>query len=531
MTKERYQLEKTIVEETKLSLPETQKITKALYQTITEEMSKGGKVVVPQLGTFTVNKIRSRPVYNLRDPKRKLLILEKLSPTFRSSHVIRRKIREANPIEVPHPPSSKTTGDARAKVPKGAIPIPIKVTKLSPLPQAREPVTRFLLDSDKDPASRLLRSALKEARKNGGQGLEFSPVGEDLAIYAIKNKIPSTIGAIPSQWKKKFFLFAQHLADLKEKDLFKKVGRFRLALSPSSEPLEGKIIFFPAKSAGELKVNFIFQSLEEIPLLEKFIGPHLPRFRQALEGNGLVVLLNEKTAPARPFSYSILNDPTGVGKKLSLEEEILQLLPDVIQVSFEENPDLEWGGALESAHIYNPKSLLIAPATEVMEILKSEANQRLVLGEFPGNNTLSFLKMFPHLQTAPEHALVNLKAIAKVKPHPRLCPYCRQKYTPSPRERFSLERILSPLRVRNISLWQAKGCSHCDNTGSQGETFLTELLFPSRALKEMSLDEASPFVLSRQAEKEGFITLPQDAILKANQGLISFETLRNEVLV
>ena len=74
---------------------------------------------------------------------------------------------------------------------------------------------------------------------------------------------------------------------------------------------------------------------------------------------------------------------------------------------------------------------------------------------------------------------------------------------------------------------EPKGCSHCSGTGYQGRVAIFEVAQMDDALSQAVLQNASLQQLHQIARKQGFITLQEDGILKARNGITSLtEVLR-----
>jgi type IV pilus assembly protein PilB len=68
-----------------------------------------------------------------------------------------------------------------------------------------------------------------------------------------------------------------------------------------------------------------------------------------------------------------------------------------------------------------------------------------------------------------------------------------------------------------------EGCNECQGKGYKGRVGLYEVLAFSDTLKKSILDGTPSFELNKMAQKEGMVTLEQDGLIKAAQGLTSLE--------
>jgi type II secretory ATPase GspE/PulE/Tfp pilus assembly ATPase PilB-like protein len=76
-------------------------------------------------------------------------------------------------------------------------------------------------------------------------------------------------------------------------------------------------------------------------------------------------------------------------------------------------------------------------------------------------------------------------------------------------------------KLKNPKFFQPVWCEHCDNSWYKGRVWLYEVLNMTDGVKEMVLAWESAFNINKQAIKDGMISLEQDGIIKALNGLTS----------
>lgn len=78
-------------------------------------------------------------------------------------------------------------------------------------------------------------------------------------------------------------------------------------------------------------------------------------------------------------------------------------------------------------------------------------------------------------------------------------------------------------KLKNPFFYEPVGCDKCDNTGYAWRVWLYEVLEITPWVKEMVLSGASAYNINKQAIKDWMISLEQDGIMKALNGLTSLE--------
>ena len=95
------------------------------------------------------------------------------------------------------------------------------------------------------------------------------------------------------------------------------------------------------------------------------------------------------------------------------------------------------------------------------------------------------------------------------------------KLTPEQRKDFTWKK---PFKV-----YRAVGCKFCGNKGTKGRVALYEMLAMTPELEEIINKDLSETKIKGEAQRQGMITMRQDGIFKALQGLISFEEMLRAV--
>ncbi|HOE79015.1 MAG TPA: ATPase, T2SS/T4P/T4SS family [Smithellaceae bacterium] len=109
-----------------------------------------------------------------------------------------------------------------------------------------------------------------------------------------------------------------------------------------------------------------------------------------------------------------------------------------------------------------------------------------------------------------------------------LCEKCKEAYNPTQEEFDRIVESYGPeyFKQQKISyskdlrLYRPKGCEACDKTGYRGRIGIHELLLNSEEIKKRSIERRESIEVIRNiAMSEGMLTLYQDGILKAFQGV------------
>ena len=77
-------------------------------------------------------------------------------------------------------------------------------------------------------------------------------------------------------------------------------------------------------------------------------------------------------------------------------------------------------------------------------------------------------------------------------------------------------------------MYKSKGCKECRNKGIAGRIAIFEILEMTRELADIIAAGAGENKIVEEAKRQGMVTLRQDGLLKATQGLVAIEEVLRE---
>lgn len=106
----------------------------------------------------------------------------------------------------------------------------------------------------------------------------------------------------------------------------------------------------------------------------------------------------------------------------------------------------------------------------------------------------------------------------------RVCPHCAQNHPLTPDE---VRRLgYNPTEVRNLSFRRGSGCAECNFLGYRGRVGVFEVLILNEPVRDALIHRKTSFEIRRIcSESTGMVSLLEDGIAKASQGLTSFEEI------
>ncbi|VAX34353.1 Type IV fimbrial assembly, ATPase PilB [hydrothermal vent metagenome] len=156
----------------------------------------------------------------------------------------------------------------------------------------------------------------------------------------------------------------------------------------------------------------------------------------------------------------------------------------------------------------------------VVSALHASLSKTLVLGRFLCNDTIGAISLIMDMDVPPFMFFSSLTAILGQRLIRRLCQECIEDYDPPAGLAEEIQVLTGTQRPR---LFRSRGCPACGLTGYNHRIALFELLVPSKELREAILAKVEPSDLKEVAGKQQYHTFRQDGLIKAAEGLTSYE--------
>jgi len=314
-------------------------------------------------------------------------------------------------------------------------------------------------------------------------------------------------------------------------------GRFTIKLS-DEEKIDVRVSFLPT-AYGESVVMRILESgvtgldLEAMGMLPQALS--LLK-KEIAKPNGLVLTTGPTGSGKTTTLYAVLKKINKPGTKIiTLEDPIEYHLPDINQSQVDEKKGYTFAKALRSVLRQDPDIIMIGEVRdlETAEIaIQASLTGHLVLSTLHTNDSAGVIPRLLDLGVKPFLLTPAINAIMAQRLARRLCPHCRQIKTLSADEAGEVKKILAVISPKaNINIpvelpvfYQAgSGCDQCHGLGYKGRVGLFEIFSLSDDLKQLISDNVPAFKILERAMADGMVTMLQDGVLKAMDGVTSLE--------
>ena len=247
------------------------------------------------------------------------------------------------------------------------------------------------------------------------------------------------------------------------------------------------------------------------------------------------------TALQTPFGVILVTGPTGSGKTTTLygalnelrsvtekvitvEDPVEYRMNLIQQVQVNPKVGLSFADALRSILRQDPDKIMIGEIRdhETLEIaIKAALTGHLVISTLHTNDAISAIPRMVDMGIEPyliSGAVVAIQAQRLVR---KICVHCSED-AKLPNSLLEEYKNYIP---DHPTFKEGKGCRECSGTGYQGREMICEVLPISEELSSMIAKESSKTDMMEQAIKDGFQNMFSNGILKAAQGVTTFDEI------
>ena len=258
-----------------------------------------------------------------------------------------------------------------------------------------------------------------------------------------------------------------------------------------------------------------------------FRGPAVDAFERTLRMPQGIVLVTGPTGSGKTTTlYAALETLNTPEKKiLTVEDPVEYQLEGVNQIPVHPQIGLSFAAALRSILRQDPDVIMVGEMRD-LETAKIAVQSALtghkVLSTLHTNDAASSVTRL--LDMGIEDYLVSstVNGVVAQRLVRTLCEHCRQPHE-APEALVDELGLLRLARGAPVALYQPGRCAQCDYTGYRGRTAIVELLVMTERLRRAVLDHGDASALRRVAIEEGTVSMRDDGLAKAIQGVTSVE--------
>ena len=260
-------------------------------------------------------------------------------------------------------------------------------------------------------------------------------------------------------------------------------------------------------------------------------------------------------ALAKPSGMVLTTGPTGSGKTTTLYAFLTRVNNPNVKIVTLENPveyrlegisqteigddegGLKFADGLRAIVRQDPDIIMVGEIrdSETAEVaIQAALTGHVVFSTLHTNDAAGAIPRMLHLEVKPTLIAPSINLIIAQRLVRKLCEHCKEKYRPAEETIKKIKNLVAhmpedlkeeiPEKIE--SLYRSRGCSKCNFIGYSGRIGIFEMFPITPAIEQSILKTTSTSEILRIAIQEGMITMKQDGIIKALNGITSLEEVR-----
>jgi general secretion pathway protein E len=387
---------------------------------------------------------------------------------------------------------------------------------------------RDLLEADDEaPIIRLVNSLFYQAAKERASDIHVEPFEQELLIRFRVDGILYDAVTPPRAIQPLLISRIKIMAGLNiaEKRL-PQDGRIRLKIA--GKDIDMRVSVIPTAFGERVVLRLLDRSsallgLEELGLS----GRNLDVVNRLIyQSHGIVLVTGPTGAGKTTTLYAALSKINSSEKNiLTIEDPIEYQLRGIGQMQVHPKIDLTFAAGLRSILRQDPDVIMIGEIrdAETAEIaIQAALTGHLVFSTLHTNDSFGAVSRLLDMGVEPFLVSSSLLGVMAQRLVRRVCPQCRQAYTPD--ESKMGEIGLTPEYVSGRPFYRTgAGCDACQHKGYRGRVGIHELLVISDLLRPLVMERADAATIRHAATTHDMATLRDDGAEKVLAGLTTVE--------
>ncbi len=391
------------------------------------------------------------------------------------------------------------------------------------------------------PVIKIVADTFREAVLSGASDIHIEPQQDHLRIRFRNNGDLHQTASLPLALAQPIISRVKVISSLKiDENRIPQDGRFRAKIA--GRDIDFRIATFPTPLGEKVAIRVLdptqgLKGFENLPLRYG----NLETVKEGLE---------------KPFGMVLVTGPTGSGKtttlyaflqKLNQEEVNIVSLEDPVEYFVEGvnqsqvRPEIgyDFASGLRQILRQDPDIVMVGEIRDDETAglaVQAALTGHIVLSTLHTNNTAGVIPRLIDMKVEPFLIPVSLNLMIAQRLVGQICPDCRFQEEPSAELQKVIARALEGLDPKVAAkypapykVWHTKGCATCKGKGIVDRVAIYEVFRMTSALEEIvSTGAVTTQKIMAEAKRQGMITLRQDGVMKALDGITLIEEVIRE---
>lgn len=275
-----------------------------------------------------------------------------------------------------------------------------------------------------------------------------------------------------------------------------------------------------------------------------FRAPMLKKLQKEVDKpNGMIITTGPTGSGKTTTLYAILKKlNTKDVKIITLEDPVEYKVEGLNQSQIDYSKDYTFAKGLRSILRQDPDIVMVGEIRDLdtAEIaIQAALTGHVMLSTVHTNDAAGAIPRFLSMGVKPFLLAPALNAIMGQRLVRKICKNCKEEMTLDAETLELVKKQLASIPdtsgepkvdVEHLTFYKGKGCTACNNTGYKGRVGAYEIIVRDGELEQSILKGIlSEYDMRALAQKQGMVTMAQDGLLKAIEGLTTVEEVKRIV--
>ena len=385
--------------------------------------------------------------------------------------------------------------------------------------------TDLLEVTDDAPIIRLVNSLLSQAIRERASDIHIEPFEKEMVARFRIDGILYNILTIQKRFQASIASRVKIMADLNiaERRLPQDGG---MRIKIGGKDVDIRVSIVPTAFGERIVLRLLYRESALLPLDQiGFSGDNLTSFNDLITRPHGIILVTGPTGSGKTTTlYASLSKINSPDKNIiTIEDPIEYQLKGIGQIQVNAKINLTFAAGLRSVLRQDPDVILVGEIrdSETAEIaIQAALTGHLVFSTLHTNDAAGAVTRLIDMKIEPFLISSSVMAILAQRLVRVLCKECREPYPITSSEIAELEIKTG---VEGATVYRAKGCESCFNTGYLGRSAIYELLNVDDEMRQMIMKNSDAAMIKALAMEKGMRTLRQDGADKVLEGVTSVE--------
>jgi len=396
--------------------------------------------------------------------------------------------------------------------------------------------------AEEAPIIKLVASTLKEAVSANASDIHIEPQRNQGRIrFRIDGELQE-VSSFPLELAPSIISRIKILANLKiDETRVPQDGRFRTMIL--GRDIDFRVSTFPTPMGEKVALRVLdstvgLKGLNELGV----IGRNLKVIQEGIQKPYGMILLTGPTSSGKTTTlYAIMQILNKENVNiLSLEDPVEYYIEGSNQSQVHPEIGYDFATGLRQILRQDPDIIMVGEIrdNETAELaIHAALTGHIVLSTLHTNNAIGVVPRLIDMKIEPFLLPSTLNLMVAQRIIPRLCEKCKKKEVAPPEIqeiiKNEINKLPEPTRKSikyqpPYEIFHATGCSFCKKKGLLGRIALFEILEMTKELEEVIVTSPTESKILEEANRQGMITLRQDGIIKALDGIVPIEAVLRE---